>query len=72
MEKKMKTVICDSGLEGWRHRLQENYSSFEEFDSYDAIYKLAQRLGYDNTQDAWEDNPMIQGSTKPSDFRASN
>lgn len=54
---------------GWQGKLQENYNSFEEFDSYCDIYHLHERLGYETTEEAWADNPTVQGSVNPSDFR---
>ena len=50
-------------------KLQKNYNSFDEFKSYSEIYNLHVRLGYDTVEEAWEDNPMIQWSTDPSDFK---
>lgn len=38
----MKKTVCKSGIIGWKSRLQENYSSFSEFISFDyskSIYK---------------------------------
>jgi hypothetical protein len=65
----MKTVICNSGLKGWQCNLQENYSSFDEFKSYSKMYNLAKKLGYTSMKKAWNENPIIQGSTNPLDFR---
>lgn len=64
-------VICDSGLEGWQARLRENYTSFREFAGYCEAYGLLERLGYASAKEAWKANPVIQGSTIPSDFRRS-
>lgn len=61
-------VKCKSGLTGWQCRLQYNYTDFEHFKSYSDIYALAEKLGYDSAEDAWDDNPLIQGSVDPSDF----
>ncbi len=68
----MKQVICKSGSKGWQTNLQNNYSSFEEFESYSDMYALAERLGYKSAKTAWNKNPLIQGSTNPSDFRKVN
>ncbi len=65
----MKTVICKSGVKGWQCNLQDNYSSFEEFKSYSEMYGLANKLGYASAKKAWNENPIIQGSTNPYDFR---
>lgn len=62
-------VICRSGKKGWQGRLQENYASYEEFEGYDNIYALARRLGFKSAINAWNSNPIVQGSTDPSDFR---
>lgn len=62
-------VTCRSGERGWQCRLRANYASFEEFAAYDEIYGLAERLGFPSAESAWDLNPMIQGSTNPSDFR---
>lgn len=62
-------VICDSGAKGWRSHLQDNYKTFAEFQQYDLVYKLAKRLGYLSAEEAWDENPLVQGSTNPSDFR---
>jgi hypothetical protein len=53
----------------WNSRLHHTYSSFEEWESYSETYGLAFRLGYDTAQEAWDENPMVQGSTNPSDFK---
>jgi hypothetical protein len=52
----------------WRGRLRRQYSDFEEFQAYSETYGLAERLGYDTPEEAWKDNPMVQGSTNPRDF----
>jgi hypothetical protein len=52
----------------WKSKLQENYDNFYEFERYDDVYNLAQRLGFKSTKEAWDANPMIQGSTNPADF----
>lgn len=65
----MKSIKTKSGITGYQCRLQENYSNFEEFESYSRIYNLHKRLGYKFACTAWKTNPIIQGSTNPSDFR---
>lgn len=62
-------VICQSGLRGWRDFLQNNYESFEEFEAYADTYGLLERLGYEDAQTAWDENPLVEGSVRPSDFR---
>jgi hypothetical protein len=65
----MATVKCKSGAIGWQSKLKKVYSSFDEFEEYDAIYNIANRLGFNTTKKAWDTNPLIQGSTNPSDLR---
>lgn len=57
-----------SGVEGWQDRLQNVYSSFEEFESYSELYGLATRLGFQSAEDAWRANPVIRGSVNAADF----
>ena len=64
-----RKVTCSSGITGWECRLQNNYDSFEQFKDYDEIFSLSTRLGYPNSRRAWDSNPVVQGSTNPSDFR---
>jgi hypothetical protein len=65
----MKQVTCKSGLKGWQGHLREVYASFCEFEGYSIMYGLHARLGYATPLKAWHDNPEIQGSVNPSDFR---
>ena len=62
-------VKCDSGITGYRCRMRESYDDYNEWQWYAEMYGLAARMGYDNPEEAWADNPMIQGSVIPSDFR---
>jgi len=69
---KIQKVRCLSGLTGWRCRLRDNYKNFEEFESIAAVRGLVWRLGYDghaDAQKAWDENPWIEGSVEPRDFR---
>ena len=60
----------DYASTGWRTRLQDNYDGdFEQFSSFNEGYDLIGRLGYEGVEEAWEDNPVIQGSTDPRDLR---
>ena len=68
-KKKQKSVICLSGTKGWQDKLQNVYNDSVEFAAYDEIYNLSKRLGYEDSTQAWDDNPLIQGSTQPNDFR---
>lgn len=66
----MKTVKCKSGLKGWQCKLRKNYdNSFEQFEAYNETYNIAERLGFKTALEAWDKNPLIQGSTEPSDLR---
>ena len=65
----MRRIRCDSGLMGWRDRLQKVYTSFEEFESDASTYGLTDRLCFDSAEEAWDANPTIQGSVDPSDYR---
>lgn len=62
-------IKCNSGLNGWREKLQTNYHTFEDFKSFSDTYGLAKRLGFESAEKAWEANPLIEGSTDPDDFR---
>jgi len=53
----------------WSCRLQKNYASYEEFESYSNTYGLHYRLGYNTALEAWANNPKIMGSTDPKDFK---
>ena len=60
---------CKSGLTGWQQRLRSIYVNFEEFEAYCRMYGLHIRLGYKTPTKAWRDNPLVQGSVEPSDYR---
>lgn len=62
----MKRIKTKSGLDGYECRLQESYSSFKY---YCEIFSLHSKIGFKTPQEAWEANPVIQGSTNPSDFQ---
>ncbi len=53
----------------WRNKLHKVYASFEEFKGYSEVYNLAVRLGFDSPEQAWELNPVVQGSTNPADYK---
>lgn len=53
----------------WKSHIQDVYTDFEEFEDYNKIYGLAKRLGFKSTKEAWDKNPMIQGSTDPKDYK---
>ena len=66
-------VKCKSGLMGWRMRLRAVYNDCNDplgaWLAYAQTYGLAKRLGYATAQDAWEANPLVEGSTDPCDYR---
>lgn len=63
-------VICRSGQKGWQAKLQDNYNgNFAAFENYCNVYGIHTRLGFKSVKGAWRVNPMIQGSTNPSDLR---
>jgi len=66
----MKKVKCKSGIIGFQCKLKKNYSSFEEFESYNETYGIAKRLGFESAEAAWKANPTMQGSVIPSDLCA--
>lgn len=59
-----KTLIFE-----WKGRLKKQYKDFAEFEHYDEIYGLAKRLGFKSAKEAWQKNPLIQGSTDPNDYK---
>lgn len=65
----MSNVKTKSGMSGWQGRLRAQYDDdFEAFAYYDELYGLSARLGYDNVQEAWDGDPIVQGSVIPSDY----
>lgn len=67
--KRIYQVRCKSGLMGWRTRLQNNYTAHHEWYHSAQTFGLHKRLGYKTPTQAWRDNPVIEGSVNPSDFR---
>lgn len=65
----MAIARCKSGIRGWQMKLNKVYTSLEELKSYDEMYNIAKRLGFDDVEELWNKNPVIQGSTNPSDLR---
>ena len=53
----------------WQSRLQDVYANFDEFEAFAETYGLHQRLGYETPRDAWDANPLVQGSVNPADYR---
>lgn len=68
-KEKTLRVVCASGLNGERSRLRDRYDSRAQFLDYSNVYGLAHRLGYDSADEAWKDNPMVESSVDPRDFR---
>lgn len=52
----------------WKARLSSNYKNFDEWAHASDIYGLAERLGYASDEDAWRDDPWVQGSVNPRDY----
>jgi len=55
-------------MKTWKAKVQDTYSSLDELVGYDGIYGVAERCGFDNPVEMWEENPMIGGSVNPQDF----
>lgn len=53
----------------WKAKLHKVYTDFDEFERYDKMYNLAERLGFSHAEAAWDANPLIQGSTNPADYK---
>lgn len=66
-----RRVMCKSGLKGWEGRLRDQYRSFSEFEACSMTYGLAFKLGFKTAREAWDANPLVQGSVEPSDYRVS-
>ncbi len=63
-------VKMRSGITGWRTRLQNSYDSRAQFRAYSETHGLLERMdGFDYVSDAWEANPIIEGSVNTLDFR---
>lgn len=63
-----KQVTCKSGLIGYQTRLCDEYHTFADFESFSDMYGLAVRLGFGSAREAWDANPLVQGSTNPADY----
>lgn len=62
-------IKAKSGIPGWRCCLQENYGDISHWMAYASTFGLASRLGFKSAVEAWENNPIIEGSVNPADFR---
>ena len=67
----MKKIVCKSGLQGEQCHLRDIYVDFFEWQAYSNMYRLSKRLGFNSARIAWALNPVVEGSTNPSDFRLS-
>jgi len=68
LSEKLVMIICKSGLQGWQCHLRDIYNNFAEWEAYSTMYGLYLKLGYQTPEEAWDNNPIIQGSTIPSDY----
>ena len=64
-----KIVVCDSGEIGMQQRFKSIYDDYEDFLVFNKMFNIAKRLGYDSPKKLWDDNPIVQASSKPSDFK---
>ncbi len=64
-----KIVKCESGELGFRQRVQEIYDDYEDFLHFNKMYNIHVRLKYPSARRLWEDNPIIEGSSNPSDLK---
>lgn len=64
-----KIVKCLSGEIGIRQRVREIYEDYEEFLLFNRMYNMHTRLNFPSARSLWEENPIIEGSSNPSDFR---
>jgi len=62
-------TVCQSGLTGWRQRVQGLFDAFETFEACCESYNNHARLGYKTPRECWDANPVIEGSVIPSDYR---
>lgn len=64
-----RIVICRSGQTGWQNWLRQLFDSQEAFVQVVKTYPLHTLLGYESPEKAWHDNPRVEGSIRPDDFR---
>jgi len=62
-------VRCQSGIIGWRTRLGNNYKSYADWKYNAEMWGLDSMLGFKSPREAWDANPVVEGSVNPSDFR---
>lgn len=63
-EKKINKVV-NEGI----YHLQSNYDDFAEFEYYNDMYNLAERLGFESAQEAWDKNPKVNVTTNVEEFK---
>ena len=59
---------CKSGLIGYRQRLQDIYTDYDSFRYYSDLYGLSRKLGFCDSNKAWNANPIVEGSVNPVDY----
>ena len=67
-QRRKRQVRCKSGIMGWQDYLRRVYASVEAWISSSEIYGLHTRLGFHSAEEAWEANPLIQGSVIHTDY----
>jgi hypothetical protein len=68
MSKEIPSVVCRSGLTGYQCKLQDSYDTYAQWEAYADTYGLHLKLGFASIREAWDANPIIQGSVIPADF----
>lgn len=63
-EKKINKVV-NEGI----YHLQSNYDDFAEFEYYNDMFNLAERLGFESAQEAWDKNPKVNVTTNVEEFK---
>jgi len=54
----------------WQSTLHENYDDdFGQWLEYSDMHNLARILGFNTAEEAWQANPMVQGSNDPQDLK---
>ncbi len=68
-EKQFESIVLQELNEKWKKKLHAVYSNKEEFLDFDETYGIAKRLGYEDPEKLWAENPTIEGSTDPNDLK---
>ena len=61
--------LDEEELNEWKGKLRNEYADFEEFKRYCEVYNNHKRLGFETPEEAWKANPIVSGSTDPSDYK---